>query len=449
MDKRKRSRIVSRVVTLVVLVGVATLIALGFVPKAVPVSVAKVERRTLEVTVDEPGKTRLRERHVISAPVAGQLARITLRAGDRVERDAVIAQISPVAPQLLDARTRAQAEARVEVAKANRERARAAARRAQSALTFAREQAARSRKLQAQGGASQQALEQAEYAARAAEEELATLRVGERVADNELAAARAALASMAGAGAGRDTLGERHDESTRDAPRPNARETELSAAVAHDRPASGLAETTDAITVRAPLAGQVLRVLKESEGVVTSGTPLLELGDLRAIEVVVDVLSADAVSIAPGASARIDRWGGSGVLSARVRAKEPSAFTTRSALGVEEQRVPVLLDLVDPVERWQGLGDGYRVEARILTARIDDAVVVPASALFRDAAGFATFVIRDQRAHKVLLAVGARTPDWVEVKRGLEPGSTVVIYPSDQVTDGAKVAPQGGERRAD
>ena len=440
MDKRKRSRIVSRAITSVVVLAVGTLIALGFVPKAVPVSVAKVERRTLEVTVDEPGKTRLRARHVVSAPVTGQLARIALRAGDRVERDAVIAEIAPVAPQLLDVRTRAQAEARVEVAKANRERARAAMRRAQSALRFAREQAARSRKLQAQGGASQQALEQAEYAARAAEEELATLRVGEQVADNELTAARAALASM------------------------SSRESRDKRLPAHLAGGEGEAEPREAagegsrpqvdpaaevVVVRAPLAAQVLRVLRESEGVVTAGTPLVEIGDLHALEVVVDVLSADAVAITPGASARIERWGGSGVLSARVRAKEPSAFTTRSALGVEEQRVPVLLDLVDPAERWRGLGDGYRVEARILTARIDDAVVVPSSALFREAEGFATFVIREQRAHKIQLSVGARTPDWVEVKRGLEPGSSVVIYPSDQVTDGVKVAPQAAERRAD
>jgi HlyD family secretion protein len=437
MDKRKRSRIVSRAITIVVVLGAMTLIALGFIPKPVPASVAKVERRTLEVTVDEPGKTRLRARHVISAPVTGQLARIALRAGDRVEQGAVLAEITPVTPQLLDARSRAQGEARVEIAKANRARAKAATRRAASALAFARDQAERSRKLQAQGGASQQALEQAEYQARAAEEELATLEVGERVADNELTAARAALASLhdeRGAGEGRHR---------------SAHDSELAAALPNEDGPRASEGGGESILVRAPLAGQVLRVLHESAGVVQSGTPLLELGDLRALEVVVDVLSADAVAITPGASARIERWGGTGTLNARVRAKEPSAFTTRSALGVEEQRVPVLLDLTDPIERWRNLGDGYRVEARILTARIEDAVVVPASALFRDAEGFAAFVLRDARAHKTAVAVGARTPDWVEVKGGLSAGDTVVIYPSDQVTDGVKLEPQGGARRAD
>jgi HlyD family secretion protein len=177
--------------------------------------------------------------------------------------------------------------------------------------------------------------------------------------------------------------------------------------------------------------------------------PLLELGDVRALEVVVDVLSADAVSIATGASAHIDRWGGEGTLSARVRLKQPSAFTTRSALGVEEQRVPVLLDIVDPPERWRGLGDGYRVETRILTARIEQAVVVPSSALFREQGAFSTFVIRDGVARRVEVGTGARTPDWVEVKRGLSEGDTVVIYPSDQVRDGVKLVAQDGERRAD
>jgi HlyD family secretion protein len=198
------------------------------------------------------------------------------------------------------------------------------------------------------------------------------------------------------------------------------------------------------LRLTAPVAGPVLKVFQESEGAVQPGTPLLEIGDPKTLEIVVDVLSMDAVRIEPGAPARIERWGGAHVLNARVRTKQPSAFTTRSALGVEEQRVPVVLDLVDPPERWQALGDGYRVEARIQVDHRDSAVVIPASALFRDGDGFSTFLVRGQLAKKVKVEIGARTPDWAEVKSGLAPGDVVVLYPSDQVADGVKVVAGSG-----
>jgi HlyD family secretion protein len=349
--------------------------------------------------VEEPGRTRIRSRYTISAPVVGQLARIALRAGDIVEADQVVAQISPVAPQLLDERTRAQTSASVAVAEANLARTKAAIQRAQTGLSFARDQAERTRKLHAQRGTSEQALEQAEYQLRSAEEEFAAMQLGERVAANELAAARAALSSM-----------------------------------------SGGKSDGAAVSVSAPVRGQILKVYQESEGVVQMGTPLIEIGDPRALEVVVDVLSTDAVRIEVGADARIERWGGEQPLRARVRRKEPSAFTTRSALGVEEQRVPVLLDLVEPAERYRSLGDGYRVEAHIRIAKIDQAVVVPSSALFREGDSFVAFTVRDGKAHKTQVEAGARTPDWVEVKSGLKPGDEVVLYPSDQVVDGVALA---------
>lgn len=406
MEQRKRRRLVGRIITTAVLLGVATLIVLGFMPKPVPVAVGKVEQRTLEVDVEEPGRTRIRSRYTISAPVAGQLARIPLRAGDMVEENQVVARISPVAPQLLDERTRAQASARVSVAQANVARAQAAIKSAENARSYASGQAERARSLQAQGGTSQQALEQAEYQLRAATEELATARLSQRVAANELSAARAALASMSG------------------------------------EPSSAAYEVT------APVAGQVLKVFQESEGVVQPGTPLLEVGDPRALEVVVDVLSTDAVRIEVGAEARIERWGGGTPLPARVRRKEPSAFTTRSALGVEEQRVPVILDLVAPPEQWSALGDGYRVEAHILLERIEQAVAAPASALFRDGDDFVAFVVRGEKAVRTKVVTGTRNPDWVQVKEGLRAGDEVVLYPSDQVTDGVELAPRGAERRA-
>lgn len=405
MDQRKRRRIVGRIITFAVLGGAAVLIALGFIPKPVPATVGKVEQKTLEVTVDEPGKTRIRTKYVISAPVMGELSRVTLRAGDVVEVGAIVAEISPVAPMLLDERTRAEANARVAVAQANLARTQSAIKRAESARSFARDQAERTRKLHAESGTSQQAYEQSEYQQQSAEEEYASTQLGEKVAANELEAARAALASMSGKNAG------------------------------------------SKLTLSAPVRGQVLRVYQESAGVVQAGSPLLEIGDPRALEVVVDVLSSDAVRIEPGAVAHIERWGGDESLHARVRSKQPSAFTTRSALGVEEQRVPVLLDIVDEESRWRALGDGYRVEAHIRTANVDNAVVAPGSALFRQEGAWTAFAVRGGKAARVKVELGARTPDWVEVKSGLAKGEQVVLYPSDQVADGVELSLQAPARQ--
>jgi HlyD family secretion protein len=403
MDKRQRKRIVSRIITGAILLGVAALIGLGFVPKPVPVITSKVERRDLEVTVDEPGRTRIRSKYVISAPVTGQLSRIQLQAGDTVAQDAVVAEIAPLMAQLLDPRTRAEARARVSVAEANLARARASAKGAETALTFARDEAARERQLHSQRGTSAQALERAEYQQRRGEDELAGAQLAGRVAASELDAARAALASADGSGGGK-------------------------------------------LQITAPARGQVLRVMQESEGVVQAGTPLLEVGDPSTLEIVVDVLSTDAVRIPLDAPVRIERWGGEFPLAAKVRRKQPSAFTTRSALGVEEQRVPVLLDLREDPERSRALGDGYRVETRIQVARITGAVVAPASALFREHGAWAAFYVQNGEARRAEVRIGARTPDWVEVESGLSAGQEVVLYPSDQVREGVKLQRQPAPR---
>lgn len=403
MDPRQRRRIVGRIITWAVVLGVLAMIGLGFVPKPVAVTVGQVEQRPLEVTVDEPGKTRIRNKYVISAPVAGSLARITLRAGDVVEVGAVVAELSPAAPQLLDDRTRAEAQARVAVAEANLARTRSSIERAHSALSFATDQASRTRKLHAESGVSQQALEQSEYQQKSASDELASAQLGEKVAQNELEAARAALASVSGKGGTK-------------------------------------------LQLVAPVRGEVLRVFQESEGVVQLGTPLIEIGDPHALELVVDVLSTDAVRIREGAPTHIERWGGDHTLEARVRTKLPSAYTARSALGVEEQRVPVVIDIVEDPARWAALGDNYRVEARIQVVKLASAVVAPASALFRDQGAWRAFVMRGGRAAKVQVDTGARTPDWVEVRGGLEAGDQAVLFPSDQVIDGAKLAPQSPAR---
>jgi HlyD family secretion protein len=402
MDKRKRRRLLGRVITGVVLGSAAVLIGLGFLPKPVPVNTGAVERRAIEVTVDETGKTRIRNKYMVSAPVTGQLPRITLEAGDAVAEGDTVARITPMLPQLLDARTRAEAAARVEVAGANVKRMHAAVASATTALEFARAQAERMRQLRAQGGVSQQQFEQAEYQLRAAEDELASAGLAERVAQNELAAARTALTTMSGQGRG----------------------------------------VGSEVAVIAPAAGRVLQVVQQSAGAVQAGTPLLEIGDPRGLEIVVDVLTTDAVGIEVGAVARIERWGGDHPLAARVQRKQFSAFTTRSALGVEEQRVPVVLDIVEDPSRWTALADGYRVEARIRVAHVDDALAVPASALFRESGAWATFAVRESRAAKVRVEIGMRNADWAVVKQGLSERDTVVLYPSDQVVDGVEVAPR-------
>jgi HlyD family secretion protein len=398
MEKRKKKRIIGRILGSVFGLGVVVLIGLGFVPKPVQVVLGKVERRSLEVTVDEPGRTRIRSKYVISAPSAGQLSRITLESGDLVSDNAAVAELLPVAPQMLDSRTRAEANARVSVAQANIARTQAVIQRTETTLAFARDQAARTRKLHAGNGTSEQALERAVYDERSAQEELANAQLGERVARGELEAARAVLASMAPGQQG------------------------------------------GKVTLSAPVAGPVLKVFQESAGVVQAGTPLLEIGDPTTLEITVDVLSMDAVRIKRGDPVHIERWGGDYVLNARVREKQPAAFTTRSALGVEEQRVPVLIDLTDARERWQALGDGYRVEARIRVAYIENAVVAPTAALFRENGSFSAFLVKGAQVRKVKVEIGARTSDWAEVKSGVALGDVLVLYPSDQVVDGVKVA---------
>lgn len=399
MDTRKRKRLLGRLMTGLFVLAVAAGIGLGFVPEPVAVDVGKVEKRTLEVTVEEAGKTRVKARYTVSSPVTGNLARISLRAGDSVKAGDVIARISPMVPMLLDERSRSEASARAAMAEANVQRLKATVQRAESALSFSNDRATRVRGLLAGNATSRQAMDEAEFAVRASDEDLSVARFSQRAADHELAMARAALASMSG-------------KSNQQGP---------------------------VLEVTAPADGRVLRIYAPSEAVVQPGTPLLEIGDPSSLEVVVDVLTTDAVKVMDGAVARIERWGGEGVLDARVRGKEPSAFTTRSALGVEEQRVPVLLDLVTDYAVWQQLGDGYRLEASIVIQRAEQVTAVPASAVFREGEGWAAFVIKQGKASKQPLTLGARTPEWVEIKTGLDVGAQVVTYPSDRVTDGIEV----------
>ena len=374
-------------------------------PAALPVEVATLAHGPLRVTVDEEGETRVRERFTVAAPTTGQLLRVGLDEGDLVEADAVVGYIEP-AP--LDPRDLAGARAHLEAAEATQRAAVARVRRAEAALEKASRDAARAVKLYRAGTLSTEANERARLEETSALEELSAARFAADAANHEVEAARAALLANAPPPA----------SSAGDAPNPCA---------------GGRA----CVPLRAPVAGRVLRIFEESERIVPAGAPVLEIGDPASIEIVVDVLSADAVRITPGARFLVDDWGGEGTLEARVRRVEPSAFTKISALGVEEQRVNVVADLVTPEPR---LGDRYRVEARIVVWESDDVPKIPASALFRRGDAWSVFTVEGGVARLRPVEIGHLAAFEAEVLGGLEPGAAVILHPSDRVRDGVRVA---------
>jgi HlyD family secretion protein len=361
-----------------------------------------VERGTLLVTVEEEGETRVRDRFLVSAPVAGQVLRIALEPGDPVrEDDTLLATFLPAAPHLLDARSRAEAEAAVAAARATLGGSRAEEKRAEAALTLARSELERHRELFDESIVSQQALDAAETAARAAEEAL-----------------RAAAFAMASS------------------------EHQLEMARARLLQATGGARAGQPIEIRSPIDGVVFKRYRWSEAVVQAGEPLLEIGDPQQLEIVSDLLSIDAVRVDPGDPVLIEQWGGDETLQGTVRLVEPSGFMKISALGVEEQRVNVIVDFEDPVEAWEKLGDGYRVEVRVVIWQGEDVVKVPTSSLFRKGGDWAVFALDSGRARLVRVELGRRNGLEAQIVSGLEAGQEVVVHPSDTLEDGARVAPR-------
>jgi HlyD family secretion protein len=390
------SRHRKRSVWIVIAVAAAALLGLVFRPSPLAVETGQVVRGALRVSVDEEGKTRVRDRFVVSAPVAGRLGRVELREGDAVERGGVIARLAPLP---LDERTRAEANARLHAAIASERSAEARIVKASRELEQARRSHVRADELARTGTLASEAREQAELAEETLERDLESARFAGRAAAFEKEAARAALlAAEAG-------------------------------------PEGFAAE----VTVRAPVTGRILRLLQQSERSVSAGTPLVEIGDPASLEIVVDLLSADAVRVRPGAAMRIDAGDG-GTLSGRVRTIEPSAFTKVSALGVEEQRVNVIADFMEPPGR---LGDGYRVESSVTVWEADRAVKAPAAALFRRGSKWSVFVIEDGRARSRDVEVGHRNADEAEIVRGVDPGAVVILHRGDRVRDGLRVRPSG------
>ena len=386
-----------RVLGSAVLIGV--LIAVVLWPTTFPVDVAPVARGPLTVTVDEEGVTRVRDRFVVAAPVSGRVLRIELDPGDRVKRGQVVAQVRAEAPPLLDARTRAEAEAGVESARAALGRARAEEQRTKATLAQAQRDLARNRALVATGAMAQ----------REAETQEADVRVAEETANAAAFAVRAAM-------------------------------SELQRAQTRLAPLSLEAPTGRVVSVTAPVEGVVLKRLRESETVVPAGDPLIEIGDPSGLEIVADLLSTDAVRVKVGARAFVEQWGGDKPLEARVRRIEPAGFMKISALGVEEQRVNVVLDFVEssPAAR-AALGDGYRVEVRVVIWESPNVVQVPTSALFRHGEQWAVYVFEGGRARRTLVELGHQTGQYAEVLSGLDEGARVILHPGDTLVDGARV----------
>ncbi|MFN3994721.1 MAG: efflux RND transporter periplasmic adaptor subunit [Tabrizicola flagellatus] len=387
-----------RLVPVLAAVAVIALMIWAFLPRPVAVELAAVEPRVLEVTVEEQGEARIREVFTISATTAGRLQRINLHAGDAVtEGQTVVASIGPAAPVLLDSRSRAVAEATAAAAQAAVDLARAQLEQAEATLDFRTTEANRMIALLQRGAVSQRAHDTALLEQKTAR-----------------AAVSSALANLA------------------------VREKELESALAVLRADRNGDETRCCVEIVAPVSGRVLRVLTESAQVVQAGTPLMEIGDPGNLEIVVDLLSRDVVRVREGADATVTGWGGPEI-PARVERIEPSAVTRTSALGIDEQRVKVILGLAGSPADWQGLGHGFRVIARIALWRAEDVLTIPVGALFRDGSDWATYVVRDGRARIQRLALGERNEVLAQVLDGLQAGDRVILHPGDTIADGVSV----------
>ncbi len=388
-------RIAGFLLALLVIAGVVW----SLLPRPIPVELAVVAKGRFVATVDEDGKTRVRERYVVSAPLSGRLSRVQLKVGDRVKDGDVIATIIPSPAPFLDPRSRREAQERLGAAEAALDRAKALVERAKAQAVQADQEYARTRTLVERGASTTQALERAELAKRVAYRDLRAAEFQLHAAEHKLDQARVLLA----------------------------------------RYSNGDKEASEIWSVTAPVAGVVLKVSQESETVVQPGSSILEIGDARDLEVVVDVLSTDAVEIRPGAQVTIEHWGGPSVLAGRVRRVEPAAFTKISTLGVEEQRVNVLIDIVSPLERWSGLGDAYQVDAKIVVFTQEDATIIPAGALFRRGERWNVFVSEDGRARVREVTLIRRSGRVAAVSEGLDVGDRVIVYPSDRVSDGTRI----------
>jgi HlyD family secretion protein len=377
----------------VVLTGVGVLAAAAAIPRPVKVETAEVVRAPLEVAVEGTGRARVRERYTLRAPVSGDLRRVEWTPGDAVEAGQPLASVEPFAPALLDARTVAEARARLSAAESGEAEARAAAERARIGLAASRRDLERLRAMGDGVAASQ--IEDAAFEVQAREQEVTAAERAVQRAQSEAQTVRAVLEA-------------------------------------------GSARPGQAVALTSPTRGRVLRLLREDGGPVQVGEPILEIGDPADLEVVLDLLTTQAVRVRPGARVALAHWGGDGELAGRVAYVEPSGFTKISALGVEEQRVNVIVR-PDEGQSWPGLSDGYHVEARVYVVERPEVVQAPAGALFRHEGRWAVFVAREGRARLREVRVGETGVGGVEVLAGLEAGERVLVHPGDRIADGTAI----------
>jgi HlyD family secretion protein len=398
-----------RLLWIVPLVVIVAAVVVSMQPKPVQVEVTTAQTAPMRTTVDGRGRTRVQDRYVVLAPVHGNLGRVQLHSGDAVGEGDVLARIEPIAPPLLDSSQRRELAARAEASGAAERQSTAGVARAEARLRFAKKDLARVRALFEDGTLSRAELEAEELAVDVATKDLESAKFGARVAKHEKSMAVAAFERTSQKPAG-----------------PKAK--------ASDAPAP-----VEQLEIHSPVAGRVLRIVRQSEGVVQPGESLLEVADLHALEVVVDVLTTDAINVSQGDAVEFLRWGGEVTLHGRVRLIEPAAFTRISALGVEEQRVNVIIDIVEPPDERPRLGDGFALDAEVIVWSQDSVLQLPLSAVFRDSAGWNCYVVEDGVAHVRPVQLGHRNDFEVEITSGITAGERVIMHPSDRISDGVAV----------
>jgi HlyD family secretion protein len=388
-------------------IGLGVLLLAGLIfalwPRAIAVDLVTLNEGPMAVAIEDDGVTRVREVYVVSAPIAGRMLRVEAHAGDSIEaQKTVIATIEPADPAFRDARAQRELEFTVSAARAAQDLAAANVRGREADLKLSRQERERTRQLFAKGIVAKARLDNAEAAVVSLEAALATAQAAFRQRAFEVKTAEASLVVPSDGGR---TKGDKHC----------------------------------CFTIRAPIDGQILRVMQENEAVVQMGTPLVEVGDPANLEIVVDLLSTEAVKVSEGDRVLITRWGGEGALNGRVRRVEPFGFMKVSSLGIEEQRVNVIIDLTDPHDRWRRLGHGYQIDAAIVRWQSDKALQVPIGALFRQGADWAVFRVDGGRARVTKVKVDHMNDRTAQVLEGLKPGDQVVSHPGERVADGAAV----------
>ncbi len=400
-DRPRRKPPLRRFIPWTVGAGLIALIVAGFWPKPIEVEVATVTKGPLTVSVLEEGKTRIRHRYIVSMPITGFLRRVELRAGAPIEAGkTVLATIEPQASSFLDPRARAEAEARLQAAEAGEKRAQAEVDRAQSALDLAVKDRERAEELKTTGAISVKEWDAAQSQADVLERAVRATEFALQVAQFEKSQAKAALMQV-------------------------------------EKP--GTNDSVEPLTILAPVSGYVLKVQEESARLLTAGSPIMEVGDPTDLEAEIELLSSDAIAVQPGAEVSIEQWGGEQPLRGTVVMVEPGGFTKISALGVEEQRVIVRVNFVDPIPASHPLGDRYRVEARIVVWHADDVLRIPTGALFRRGNNWMTFVVDGGHARLTKVEIDHHNGIDAEVTGGVSEGQAVILHPSDTVADGTSV----------